>query len=164
MEQPVSFRPPAQDHHRVKFMRRHLCFILAMTLFTAFAWHSGGPHDLWADSVWAEDEPAEEAKDTEAAEEGEADGGAEGFSVRLNLIEGELPADDPMASAWDDINEVEFNLSPQVHWPDRLLDATVKSVKVRGYHDGERMAILVEYEDPTEDAADAAALEFMVER
>ncbi len=87
---------------------------------------------------------------------------AEGVAVRLHLTEGTLPADDPMASEWDTIQPEEFDLSPQVHWPTRLLEATVKSVNVRGMHDGERMAVLVEYQDPTEDPADAAALEFMV--
>ncbi len=38
----------------------------------------------------------------------------------------------------------------------------MKSVKVRGLHDGHQLAVLLEYEDPTEDPDDAAALEFMV--
>ena len=83
-------------------------------------------------------------------------------SVRVYLTEGSVPADDPNASAWDSVAASEFNLAPQVHWPDRIQDATVKSVKVRGLHDEQTIAILVEYQDPTEDPADAAALEFMV--
>ena len=111
---------------------------------------------VWASAPWSgsvlaeEEEPAEEARQEEAV------------AVRLYLTEGTVPAEDPTAAAWDEVPVSEFKLSPQVHWPDRLLDATVKSVKVRGLHDGERVAILLEYQDPTEDAADAAALEFMV--
>ncbi len=111
---------------------------------------------VWASAPWSgsvladEEEPAKEARQKEAV------------AVRLYLAEGTVPAEDPTAAAWAEVPVSEFRLSPQVHWPDRLLDATVKSVKVRGLHDGERVAILLEYQDPTEDAADAAALEFMV--
>ena len=111
---------------------------------------------VWASAPWSgsvlaeEEEPAEEARQEEAV------------AVRLYLTEGTVPAEDPTAAAWDEVPVSEFKLSPQVHWPDRLLDATVKSVKVRGLHNGERVAILLEYQDPTEDAGDAAALEFMV--
>jgi len=83
-------------------------------------------------------------------------------SVRVYLSEDAVPIDDPESSAWDSVPESEFNLAPQVHWPDRLQEATVKSVKVRGLHDGQTIAIRVEYQDPTQDPADAAALEFMV--
>ena len=58
--------------------------------------------------------------------------------------------------------ESEFPLSPQVHWPTRITEVTAKSVKVRGLHDGTNVAILLEYNDPSEDPEDAAALEFMV--
>lgn len=83
-------------------------------------------------------------------------------SVRMYQLEGNLPTDDPNASEWDTVPGSEFNLAPQVHWPPRIQEVTVKSVKVKGVHNGQELAILVEYEDPTEDAADAAALEFMV--
>src|SRR4029453_1179441 len=41
-------------------------------------------------------------------------------------------------------------------------EVTVKDVKVRALNDGQHVAVLLEYADPTEDPADAAALEFMV--
>jgi len=90
------------------------------------------------------------------------DGAPASVSVRVYLSEDTLPIDDPESSAWDSVPESEFNLAPQVHWPDRLQEATVKSVKVRGLHDEKNIAIRVEYQDPTQDPADAAALEFMV--
>ena len=83
-------------------------------------------------------------------------------AVRLHLAEGSLPTDDPNAASWNAIRPSEFKLAPQVHWPDRIQEVTVKSVKVRGMHNGQDMAVMVEYEDPSEDADDAAALEFMV--
>ena len=83
-------------------------------------------------------------------------------SVRLYLTEDALPKDDPMAPSWNSLPSSQFNLAPQVHWQDRIQEVTVNSVKVRGMSNGEEIAVLVEYADPTEDAADAAALEFMV--
>ncbi len=83
-------------------------------------------------------------------------------SVRMYQVEGSLPADDPNSSQWDSVPQSEFKLAPQVHWPERIQEVTVKSVKVKGLHDGQNVAILLEYEDPTEDPKDAAAVEFMV--
>ncbi|RMH06689.1 MAG: hypothetical protein D6704_06595 [Nitrospirae bacterium] len=83
-------------------------------------------------------------------------------AVRLYLSDGPLPTDDPFAPTWDTVPASEFQLAPQVHWPQRIQEVTVKSVKVRGLHNGQELAILLEYQDPTEDDADAAALEFMV--
>lgn len=90
------------------------------------------------------------------------EGKEESVSVRIYLTEESLPTTDPLSGVWDAVPVSEFNLAPQVHWPDRIQEATVKSVKVRGLHNQEELAILVEYQDPTEDEADAAALEFMV--
>ena len=90
------------------------------------------------------------------------EGGAESVAVRLYLTDGSIPANDPNAAAWNTIQPAEFKLAPQVHWPDRIQEVTVKSVKVRGMHNGQDLAILLEYADPSEDAADAAAIEFMV--
>jgi len=91
-----------------------------------------------------------------------ADEAAGSVSVRLYQVEGSLPADDPNSPQWASVPESEFKLAPQVHWKDRIQEVTVKSVKVKGLHDGQNLAILVEYEDPTEDPKDAAAIEFMV--
>ncbi|WP_447974217.1 ethylbenzene dehydrogenase-related protein [Nitrospira sp. Kam-Ns4a] len=85
----------------------------------------------------------------------------ESVVARAALVD-TVPADDPMAPAWNDAPMAEFPLSPQVHWAPRIQQVTVKSVKVRALHDGKRMAILLEYADPTQDPDDAAALEFMV--
>ena len=97
-----------------------------------------------------------------ASEPPPADEAGGSVSVRLYQVDGSLPADDPNSAQWDSVPGSEFKLAPQVHWPERIQEVTVKSVKVKGLHDGQNVAILVEYEDPTEDPKDAAAVEFMV--
>jgi len=87
---------------------------------------------------------------------------SESNAVNAPLVKGGLPADDPTAAAWNTAPQAKFPMSPQVHWPNRILDATVKDLSVRALHDGTNLAILLEYTDPTEDADDAAAVEFMV--
>jgi DMSO reductase family type II enzyme heme b subunit len=84
----------------------------------------------------------------------------ESVAVRAALV-GTVP-DDPTAQAWSTAVAAQFPMSPQVHWPTRILEATAKDVKVRGLTDGKQVALLVEYEDPTQDPDDAAAVEFMV--
>ena len=83
-------------------------------------------------------------------------------SVSAPLVKGTLPADDPNAAVWSSATMARFPMSPQVHWPTRILEATVKDLNVRALHDGTNISILLEYADPTEDPDDAAAIEFMV--
>src|SRR6266508_331117 len=85
----------------------------------------------------------------------------ESVVVRVKLIQGEVPTD-PTAPLWEKIQATEVPLSPQVHWQTRIGTVTVKSLKVRGVHNNKQIAFLLEYADPTQDPADAAALEFMV--
>ncbi|OGW96875.1 MAG: hypothetical protein A3K11_13225 [Nitrospirae bacterium RIFCSPLOWO2_12_FULL_63_8] len=85
----------------------------------------------------------------------------ESVSIRAMLTKS-VPADDPTASAWNSVAASQFPMSPQVHWPTRIQEVTVKDVRVRGLHDGKQVAILLEYDDPTQDPDDAAAIEFMV--
>ncbi len=86
---------------------------------------------------------------------------SESVAVRAAAVTGALP-DDPTDAAWNSVSPSQFPLSPQVHWQNRIQEATVRDVKVRALHDGTQLAILLEYADPTEDPDDAAALEFMV--
>src|SRR5439155_15317650 len=87
---------------------------------------------------------------------------SESNSVSAPLVKGALPADDPTAAIWNTAPQARFPMSPQVHWPNRILDATVKDLSVRALHDGTNVAILLEYNDPREDADDSAAVEIMV--
>jgi len=86
----------------------------------------------------------------------------ESVAVRAVMIKDALPVDDPNAAAWNTAPQAQFPLSPQVHWQNRIQEVTVKDLKVRALNDGKQVAVLLEYADPTEDPADAAALEFMV--
>src|SRR6266581_8585172 len=87
----------------------------------------------------------------------------ESVVVRAKLVQGDLPTD-PTAAVWNTLPVTEFPLSPQVHWQKRIQQVTVKSIKVRAVHNNRQIAFLLEYADPTQDPADAAALEFMVGR
>ena len=109
---------------------------------------------LMAQSVSAE----EKAKPTAPA----ADPTVQSSSISAPLVKGTLPGDDPNAAVWSSAPSATFPMSPQVHWPTRNLEATVKDMIVRGLHDGTNVAILLEYADPTEDPDDAAAVQFMV--
>jgi DMSO reductase family type II enzyme heme b subunit len=109
---------------------------------------------LMAQSVSAE----EKAKPTAPA----ADPTVQSSSISAPLVKGTLPGDDPNAAVWSSAPSATFPMSPQVHWPTRILEATVKDMIVRGLHDGTNVAILLEYADPTEDPDDAAAVQFMV--
>jgi DMSO reductase family type II enzyme heme b subunit len=109
---------------------------------------------LMAQSVSAE----EKAKPTTPA----ADSTMASSSFSAPLVKGTLPVDDPTAAVWNSAPSATFPMSPQVHWPTRNLEATVKDLVVRGLHDGTNVAILLEYADPTEDPDDSAAIEFMV--
>jgi len=86
----------------------------------------------------------------------------ESVSVRATLTTGGLPLEDPNAAVWSSAPPATFPMSPQVHWQNRIQEATVKDVIVRALHDGNQMVVLLEYADPTQDPDDAAALEFMV--
>lgn len=83
-------------------------------------------------------------------------------SVSAPMVKGTLPVDDPNAAVWSSATLARFPMSPQVHWPNRILEATVRDLSVRALHDGTNVAILLEYADPTEDPDDSAAVEFMV--
>ncbi|HJR76778.1 MAG TPA: ethylbenzene dehydrogenase-related protein [Nitrospiraceae bacterium] len=87
---------------------------------------------------------------------------SESVAVRAEMVDGTLSVDDPNAPAWENVSVSQFPMSPQVHWKERIQEATVKDVKVRAQHDGNQVAIMLEYADPTEDPDDAAALEFMI--
>ncbi|MEK7235599.1 MAG: ethylbenzene dehydrogenase-related protein [Nitrospirota bacterium] len=86
----------------------------------------------------------------------------ESIAVRAPMVKGALPADDPTAAAWSSATPATFPMSPQVHWQNRIQEATVRDLTVRALHDGTNVAILLEYTDPTEDPDDSAAIEFMV--
>jgi len=84
----------------------------------------------------------------------------ESVAVRAMLVK--TVPDDPTAAGWSGAIPATFPLSPQVHWPARILEVTAQNVTARGLSDGKQVAIMLEYDDPTEDPDDAVAVEFMV--
>jgi len=92
----------------------------------------------------------------------QAESTLQSVSVSAPMVKGALPVDDPTAAVWSSATLARFPMSPQVHWPNRILEATVRDLNVRALHDGTNVAILLEYADPTEDPDDSAAIEFMV--
>lgn len=105
--------------------------------------------------------PAVSAEE-KAAATAQADSTLQSVSVSAPMVKGTLPVDDPNAAVWSSATLARFPMSPQVHWPNRILEATVRDLNVRALHDGTNVAILLEYADPTEDPDDSAAIEFMV--
>ena len=49
----------------------------------------------------------------------------ESVAVRASMVQGPLPVDDPNAAVWTSATPATFPMSPQVHWPDRILATTV---------------------------------------
>ncbi|NJL15951.1 MAG: hypothetical protein HC938_00905 [Nitrospira sp.] len=77
--------------------------------------------------------------------------GQESVAVKATIVTGGLPVDDPNAAIWSSAIPATFPMSPQVHWPNRIQEVTVKDVSVRALHDGNQVAFLLEYQDPSED-------------
>ncbi len=86
------------------------------------------------------------------------------FPVR---VEGTLPVDAPFDPAWEEVRPVAVALSGQPVVPPMRLEPAFPSIQVRSFVNGDRIAVLVEWEDPTRDEsvltvesfADAVALQ-----
>jgi complex iron-sulfur molybdoenzyme family reductase subunit gamma len=80
----------------------------------------------------------------------------------------DIPLDDPFDRAWNRANPVEAPLSAQILTPP--MGGGDRTVKARALHDGERLYVLVEWDDEAEDLlvsrqsefSDAAAVQFPV--
>src|SRR3990172_8073212 len=93
---------------------------------------------------------------------------SQGLTLTAAQITGDLPATDPASSLWQQASAVEVPLSAQNVARPMLLETKVKSVTARALHNGEHLAILVEWADETQDDSmvrvqdfrDAVALQF----
>jgi len=110
-----------------------------------------------APGVRAADEPAKTQSERQTA----AEIGAATGVVTAKLIH-EAPPEDPTSPLWDQAPEVEFAMSPQVHWDPRIFNVTVKAIKIRALQNGRQIAVRLEYADPTQNPKDAVAVEFPV--
>jgi hypothetical protein len=93
---------------------------------------------------------------------------SQGVTVVASLVEDSLPVNDPAAPLWEETTAIDIPLSAQNVSVPMLLDASVRSLTARALHNGEQIAILVEWEDETkndqsvrvQDFRDAVAVQF----
>jgi hypothetical protein len=93
---------------------------------------------------------------------------SQGVAVVASLVEEPLPVNDPNAAVWQEATALDIPLSAQNVSPPRLLEASVRSLTARALHNNEQLAILVEWEDATQndqnvrvqDFRDAVAVQF----
>lgn len=93
---------------------------------------------------------------------------SQGVVITVARVEGEVPARDSASPEWQKATAIEVPLSAQQVTKPFLLNASVRTVTVRALHNDAQIAILVEWEDATENAQmvrvqdfrDAVALQF----
>lgn len=92
---------------------------------------------------------------------------AQGTTVFPERVDGGLPVDAPFDAAWDAARPVDVVLTGQIVAPPMVATPAVPSIRVRSLVNGDRIAILLEWNDPTRDEsvlgvdafADAAAIQ-----
>ncbi len=86
---------------------------------------------------------------------------AQGMTLFAARVDGALPVDAPFDPAWDDVRPLDVPLSGQPVVPPMRVEPAFPSVRVRSLVNGDRIAVLLEWDDPTLDesvlAADAFA-------
>ncbi len=93
---------------------------------------------------------------------------SQGVSIQAARLEGDLPLKDVSSADWQNATAVEVPLSAQQVTKPFLLNASVRTITVRALHNDVSLAILVTWEDATENAQmvrvqdfrDAVALQF----
>jgi hypothetical protein len=93
---------------------------------------------------------------------------SQGLQLVVELVQGELPLDDPFAQAWEQARPVEVPLSAQNIARPMQLDARTRSVTARALQSESHLAVMVEWMDSSQDDkvvavqdfADAVALQF----
>lgn len=93
---------------------------------------------------------------------------AQGTTLFVARPDGPLPVDAPFDPAWQGAEPVTVPLTGQAAVPPMVQTPAFPSIRARALEDGERLAILVEWDDPTLDEssaavetfADAAAVQF----
>lgn len=92
---------------------------------------------------------------------------AQGTTLFVARVDGDLPADAPFAAAWDAAPVATVALSGQLVTPPKVDQPAFPSVRARALEDGRRIAVMLEWDDPTVDEstvgsdvfADAAAIQ-----
>jgi hypothetical protein len=93
---------------------------------------------------------------------------SQGLTITAAEITGELPISAPQSDLWNQTTAVEVPLSAQIITKPMLPETNVKSVTARALHNGQELALLLEWADPTrnestlrvEDFRDGVAVQF----
>ncbi len=93
---------------------------------------------------------------------------SQGLMISVAYVTDELPVSDPFSDAWNQATAVEVPLSAQIISRPIQPETNIKSVTARALHNGEEMALMMEWADPTrdesvlsvEDFRDGAAVQF----
>ena len=95
---------------------------------------------------------------------------SQGITLIAPEISGDLPLTDPDSTLWQQATALDIPLSAQSVTAPRLLNTNIKAITVRALHNGQQLAMLVEWTDPTrndslirpQDFRDAVAVQFPV--
>ncbi len=85
---------------------------------------------------------------------------SQGLQLVSSWVDGDLPDQDPASPLWRQAPAIEVPLSAQNIAKPFLLESKVRSVTARSLHNQDQVAVLVEWEDPTEDASSVAVQDF----
>ena len=93
---------------------------------------------------------------------------SQGLTISVAYVTGELPVADPFSELWNQATAVEVPLSAQIIAKPIQPATNIKSVTTRALHNGEEIALMMEWADPTrdesvlrvEDFRDGAAVQF----
>ncbi len=93
---------------------------------------------------------------------------SQSLTLVATRVDGDLPLQDPASPLWQKSTAIDVPLSAQMITLPRLNNTNVKSVKARALHNDQQLAILVEWDDATQDDSmvrvqdfrDAAAVQF----
>ncbi|MEX2184095.1 MAG: ethylbenzene dehydrogenase-related protein [Chloroflexota bacterium] len=85
---------------------------------------------------------------------------AQGSAVFVVRADGAVPEDAPFDPAWDRAPAVTVALSGQLVTPPKLEQPAFPSTRVRAMSDGDRIAVLLEWDDPTMDESTTGETSF----
>lgn len=85
---------------------------------------------------------------------------SQGLTIEAALVEGDLPGQDPAAEIWQESSAVQVLLSAQNVAKPYLTGVGERSMTVRALHNHEQLAVLVTWEDATQDDQMVRAQDF----
>ncbi|MCC9075003.1 ethylbenzene dehydrogenase-related protein [Litorilinea aerophila] len=85
---------------------------------------------------------------------------SQGLTITAVAVEGDLPMEEPDAALWQQATAVEVPLSAQMITRPILPDTNIKSITVRALHNGQSLAMLLEWADATRNDSTLGLTEF----